>query len=218
MRFFVLFYSDSFFKKAQTNKAKDRKILENRNVKGRVFLKVKNLGFLLTVMALMLSLTACVKEESTYQEGQGDENMGNSRMIVPEDDIVVDPPVVTADPTNPDMTGLDGYGDMYGDGMMGDVGTGIMGADGMSMTTVEPGYVNDVETASWDGDLEAVTVASWEEMVAHSKYRATTNGKVYDPTGTETHVHDLWTEAKESIDEAGDDLKKAMENLGTKSK
>lgn len=133
-----------------------------------------------------------------------DENpAGGSRMIEPVDPIMVDPPVVSADPTNPDMTG-----------------TGIMGAEGMSLTTVEPGYVNEVSAGVWDmwdgtANVEtAMTVASFQEMMDHSRYRATTNGKVYDLAGTNHGVEEMWTDAKRSVDEAKGDLKEAMEGIG----
>lgn len=148
-------------------------------------------------LLLVLSLTGCDRGES-YQSMEEEFDSGvngrtvespNGATVAPDTAMELDPmnPIL---PLEPDTTG----------DMVTESGFGAY-VEGMS-----------VQTALLPEEVEPV--ASWGEMVAHSKYRATSRGWVYDPLGSDYDGSDLWKDAQMSIDEAGRDIQRAMRDFG----
>lgn len=158
-------------------------------LKGRVFLKRIGLG--LCCMSL-LCLTACVQSEGENPTPDTLDEMIENRRANNEEGMGY--------PITPEATLLP-ESDITSDYNATDGMTGGGYADGLSASS----QVTAMEVAE--------PVASWSEMVAHSKYRATTKGRVYDPSGSQYYGEDLWIDAKHSIDEVGKDLKDALDNL-----
>ncbi len=95
------------------------------------------------------------------------------------------------------------------------VGTGFSGGTDLGIS----GAAEAAASVSVTGTAEIVEVASWDLMVKHGQYHATTNGKVY-PYGDVGYVeeeskgyHNYFDEARDSVKEAGEDLKDSMEDL-----
>lgn len=158
-------------------------------MKGRVILK----KILLPLCCVsLLSLTACVQSNNDVPDTV-DEMVENRRTVDP----------------------METEGNKVSEGDMGftlesEYSTGnTTYGDGFS------GLPDGLNTSQWVtfDEEPAQTVASWSEMVAHSHYRATTKGNVYDPAGTKNSSGDLWEDAKHSMDDVGKDIKDTMERF-----
>ncbi len=75
---------------------------------------------------------------------------------------------------------------------------------------LEGGYYNAWETGGWESAVpgaaeEAVDAYSFEEMVAHSRYRADDHGQVHSRGEVGEISQDFWQEARESVEQMGRD-------------
>lgn len=184
---------------------------------------------------LLLSLTGCV-EGDRGTEVENPDILENSRMGDPLDVPADLEPVNPVTPVEPGSVYGDVEGKMadYGSGGTGDVDGKMADYGGVNPSYVDGttgfehgmtgtdtgmgvGYADGLSASVWiapEIEEDVVSVASWDEMKAHSHYRATSSGRVYDPVGTKEQSADLWVTAQESIDKAGQDLKDALNSLG----
>lgn len=139
-------------------------------------------------------------------EMESDSPMENSRMGGLTDDMVIPNGEMPYTPVEPGYTG-DGYVPEYADGYENSVGEAY--GDGFSGVHAD-GVLSSGAVTLWE---EGKPVAGWDEMVVHSKYRATTNGKVYDLLDDGSEKESLWQQARETVDKAGDDIKESLNNI-----
>lgn len=174
-------------------------------------------GILPLGLLLVLTLTACDRGNS-YQEVEDVEDDMASRgrimefqegtgYMAPENAMELDPvnPILPVDPNMGVAGGEQGI----------TTESGIGYAD--SMVSQGYGFVMNLSSGGLV-EGEVVETASYGEMKAHSKYRATSRGWVYDPAGTEYQFSDLWVDAQRSIDDAGREIQRAMTDFGHKEK
>lgn len=112
----------------------------------------------------------------------------------------------------------DAKGNLMEPNLGSSVGSGFAGGTDLGIS----GAAEAAASVSVGATAEMEEVASWDLMVKHGQYHATSLGKVYpygevaygeDKASTAKSYHDYYDEARDSVKEAGEDLKTTMEDL-----
>lgn len=158
----------------------------------------------------MLSLASCATK--THMDADTRSNGGSNHW---------DEPHIYGTDSADGRNGIGGVGATDGidgiSGMGGMDGMGGMGA--MGNATMEYSETLNYGFAQVSTEEEVLETASWDLMIDHGQYHATSQGKVYPYGdakyyGKDFHEKDLWSHAKDTMEDSLHDAEDAIDHMG----